>query len=115
MSETNPMQADTSFELLIDGAGVAGERHFDVINPATEEVVGRAPDCTRSQLDAAVAAARKAFSDWKATPIGERQAKVAAIGDMIAAHIDDLSRLLTSEQGKPVARAAVSRRSSRRR
>ena len=105
MSETNPMQADTSFELLIDGAGVAGERHFDVINPATEEVVGRAPDCTRSQLDAAVAAARKAFSDWKATPIGERQAKVAAIGDMIAAHIDDLSRLLTSEQGKPVARA----------
>lgn len=100
------MSTGQTFELLIDGKGVAGDAYFDVINPATEEVVGRAPDCTRAQLDSAVAAARRAFPDWKATPIAERQAKIAAMGDMIAAHIDDLSRLLTAEQGKPLARAA---------
>lgn len=100
------MSIGQTFELLIDGKGVAGDAYFDVINPATEEVVGRAPDCTRAQLDSAVAAARRAFPAWKATPIAERQAKVAAMGDVIAAHIDDLSRLLTAEQGKPLARAA---------
>lgn len=100
------MSTGHTYELLINGAGIAGETYFDVINPATEEVVGRAPDCTRAQFDAAVVAARKAFPGWKAAPIAERQAKVAAMGDVIAAHIDELSRLLTAEQGKPLARAA---------
>jgi acyl-CoA reductase-like NAD-dependent aldehyde dehydrogenase len=89
-----------TFELLINGVGVAGNTYFDVINPATEEIVGRAPDATRAQLDAAVAAARKASAAWKAIPIAERQAKVAAMGGVIAANVDELKRLLTAEQGK---------------
>jgi acyl-CoA reductase-like NAD-dependent aldehyde dehydrogenase len=101
------MSAQRTFELLIDGVGVKGVKHFDVINPATEEVVGRAPDATRAQLDAAVAAARKAFPAWKATPIAERQAKVAAMGATIAAHLDELKRLLTAEQGKNFADAEL--------
>ncbi|MGE0775071.1 MAG: aldehyde dehydrogenase family protein [Sphingomonadaceae bacterium] len=101
------MSSRQTFEMLIGGKGVAGETYFDVINPATEEVVGRAPDCTRAQLDAAVAAARKAFPAWKATPIAERQAKIAAMGDVIAAHMDELKRLLTAEQGKPLASAEM--------
>src|ERR1700722_3027371 len=101
------MSAQRTFELLINGVGVKGEKHFDVINPATEEVVGRAPDATRAQLDAAVAAARQAFPAWKATPIAERQAKVTAMGATIAAHLDELKRLLTAEQGKNLADAAL--------
>src|SRR5688572_13718241 len=100
--ERNPMISHQTFNLLIGGAIVPGEKYFDVINPATEEVVGCAPDATRGQLDAAVAAARKAFPAWKATPIAERQAKVAAMGEVIAAHMDELKRLLTAEQGKPL-------------
>lgn len=96
------MSSHQTYTLLIGGACVAGEEYFDVINPATEEIVGRAPDCTRAQLDAAVAAAQKAFPAWKATPIAERQAKVAAMGEVIAANMDELKRLLTAEQGKPL-------------
>jgi aldehyde dehydrogenase (NAD+) len=99
------MSSHQTFKLLIGGAVVPGEKYFDVINPATEEVVGRAPDATRAQLDAAVAAARKAFPGWRATPIAERQAKVAAMGEVIAAHMDELKRLLTAEQGKPLSGA----------
>jgi len=93
--------SDQRFTLLIDGESVEGEAYFDVINPATEEVVGRAPDASRKQLDAAVAAARRAYPAWKALPLAERQARVAAIANVIAANVDELKRLLTGEQGKP--------------
>jgi len=101
------MNAQRTFELLIDGVGVKGEKHYPVINPATEEIIAQAPDATRAQLDAAVAAARRAFAAWKATPIAERQAKVAAMGAAIAAHIEELKRLLTAEQGKNLADAEL--------
>ncbi len=93
------------FELTIDGAGVAGAAYFDVINPATEEIVGRAPDTTPEQLDAAVAAARRAFKFWKATPIAERQARVRALAAVFTENLEELKRLLTAEQGKPLAEA----------
>lgn len=99
------MSSVQNFMLLIDGEAVAGDEHFDVINPATELVIGRAPDATRAQLDRAVAAARRAFPGWKATPFAHRQALVAAMGQRIAEHMDELKRLLTAEQGKPLAGA----------
>jgi aldehyde dehydrogenase (NAD+) len=99
------MSSQRTFQLLIDGAGVAGDTSFDVLNPATEETIGRAPNATRAQLDAAVAAARRTFPAWRATPIAERQAKVIALGEVIAANLDELMRLLTAEQGKTLAGA----------
>lgn len=91
--------------MVIDGRPVAGPAWFNVVNPATEEVIGRAPDCTREQLDEAVAAARKAFPGWRATPLAERQRLVAQIGETIRALAPDLKHLLTAEQGKPHAAA----------
>ena len=99
------MSFPRTYELLINGAGVPGAAYFDVINPATEESIGRAPEATRAQLDEAVAAARKAFPAWKATPVSERQAKLTAMADLITAHIDELKQLLTAEQGKTLADA----------
>ncbi|AUW59661.1 aldehyde dehydrogenase [Sphingobium sp. SCG-1] len=99
------MSTARTFKLLIDGASVDGESLFDVINPATEEVVGRAPDATRQQLDQAVASARRAYPKWKETPIAERQAMVAALGRVINENIEELKRLLTAEQGKPLGDA----------
>jgi aldehyde dehydrogenase (NAD+) len=90
------------YELLIDGAVVPGDDHFDVINPATEELVGRAPRATRAQLDSATRAARKAFPAWRDTPIAERQAMVAALAAVFSDHVDELSCLLTAEHGKPL-------------
>jgi aldehyde dehydrogenase (NAD+) len=94
-----------AYKMLIDGTLVDGTSHFDVVNPATRQIVGKAPDCSAAQLDTAAAAARRAFKGWKATPLAERQAIVKAIGDRLGASADDLKGLLTEEQGKPHADA----------
>jgi len=95
----------SDYKLLIDGALVDGDAEMDVINPATEEVLARCPRASSAQLDAAVAAARRAFPAWRDTPIAERKAKLTAIADIIQANAADLARLLTQEQGKPIADA----------
>jgi acyl-CoA reductase-like NAD-dependent aldehyde dehydrogenase len=95
----------SEYKLLINGALVDGDAEMDVINPATEDVLARCPRASKAQLDAAVAAAEAAFPAWSATPIAERKAKLAAIADIIQANAADLARLLTQEQGKPIADA----------
>ena len=52
---------ESNYTLTIGGRGVAGAGQFAVLNPANEQVVGHAPDCSRTQLDEAVAAASAAF------------------------------------------------------
>ncbi len=99
------MQFDRDYAMLIDGRIEAGEPSLEVINPATEAVIATVPDCSREQLDAAVAAARAAFPAWRALPIAERKAFVVRIGALITEHASALARLLTAEQGKPVADA----------
>jgi acyl-CoA reductase-like NAD-dependent aldehyde dehydrogenase len=96
-------QAD--YSMTIDGQAASAQATIDVVNPATGQVFAAAPDCSRDQLDAAVAAARKAFKTWRATAIGERQALVQKAGDLLIAHAEDLGRLFTKEQGRPVEAA----------
>lgn len=91
--------------MTIDGKGVDGDASFAVLNPATEEAIAQAPDCSRDQLDQAVAVARSAFPAWAATPIDARRDMIRDLAAGLAAHQDDLSRLLTSEQGKPLGEA----------
>ncbi|HVN00691.1 MAG TPA: aldehyde dehydrogenase family protein [Caulobacteraceae bacterium] len=95
----------SNYKLLIDGALVDGAAEMDVINPATEEVLAKCPRASKAQLDAAVAAAQRAFPAWRDTPIAERKAKLTQIADIIQANAADLARLLTQEQGKPVGDA----------
>jgi acyl-CoA reductase-like NAD-dependent aldehyde dehydrogenase len=96
---------DADFTMTIGGQAVAGAADFPVLNPANEQEIGRAPDCSREQLDQAVAAARKAFPAWAATPYEKRREAVLAIGGVLQANLDPLMRLLTKEQGKPHADA----------
>lgn len=86
--------------MTIDGQPTDSGRHLEVINPATEDVIARVPDATREQLDAAVAAARRAFPNWAATPLAERQALVSAISEKILQNLEGFAQLLTREQGK---------------
>ena len=95
------------YSLLINGALVAGDATMDVINPATEEVLCSAPRASEAQLDQAVAAAKAAFPAWSKTPLDERKAVVNKIADAIEANAEDLARLLTQEQGKPIADATA--------
>ncbi|WP_226015819.1 aldehyde dehydrogenase family protein [Novosphingobium sp. FKTRR1] len=99
------MVFDGPYRMLIGGELVAGSATFDVLNPATEEVIAQAPDATPADLDAAVAAARDAFPGWAATPIADRKAKLVALANAVWGNADAFARLLTSEQGKPHSEA----------
>ena len=89
--------------MLIDGRAVAGEASMPVVDPATETEFARAPDCSGAELDEAVAAARRAFQSWRRVDIEARRALVSQMAARIEPHVQDLARLLTQEQGKPVA------------
>ena len=93
------------FKLLIDGRLEDGDAVMDVLNPATEETVAQCPRASKAQLDRAVAAAKAAFPAWSATAIDERRKVLVAMADAIQANLAELARLLTQEQGKPLADA----------
>lgn len=94
-----------SYKLLIDGKLVAGDQTMDVINPATEEVLATCPRASMNQLNQAVAAAKAAFPAWSATSMAVRKQALLAIADIIEKNATELARLLTQEQGKPLADA----------
>ncbi|WP_241255261.1 aldehyde dehydrogenase family protein [Altererythrobacter sp. BO-6] len=78
---------------------------MEVRNPATGAVIAAVPDASEAELNAAVAAARKACTAWRHTPWEERAAIVSRIGDTIALNAAELSAMLTCEQGKPTDQA----------
>lgn len=99
------MTRETQFPMSINGQSVATAGTIPVINPATEAVVAQAPDCTKAQLDDAVAAARAAYPLWRAHPYAERQATLRTIAGVIMENAEELKTLLTAEQGKSHADA----------
>jgi len=88
------------YRLFIDGEWVepAGGR-YDVINPATEAVVGRAPEASRQQVYDAAAAARAAFPAWSATKPEQRAEILHRAADAIAAHADEYAAIAQAETG----------------
>ncbi len=89
----------------IGGRWVAGEDAVAVTNPATGKVLGTVPALGAAETEQAVAAAHAAFPAWAARPAKERAAVLRRWFDLIMAHRDDLARLMTAEQGKPLAEA----------
>lgn len=90
------------FGMLIGGRKVPASGVFSVMNPATGAVVGQAPNATLADLDDAVTAAQAAFPAWAALPDDQRQAICAALAGKLADHAEDIARLITLEQGKPL-------------
>lgn len=95
----------SDYKILIDGRLVAGDDSIDVINPATEEVLAACPRASVNQLNEAVAAAKAAFPAWSARPIEERRQMIGKMADAMEGAKVELARLLTQEQGKPLAEA----------
>ena len=93
------------YKMLIGGRLEDGDMTMDVINPATEEVLAKCPRASKGQMEQAIAAAKAAFPAWSKTPVAERKQKLLAIADAIEKNGNDLARLLTQEQGKPLADA----------
>lgn len=93
------------FKLLINGELVDGAAALDVINPATEDVLAVCPRADMAQLDKAVAGAKAAFPAWAALPLKDRGALIMKLSQAMRNGADELGRLLTEEQGKPLAQA----------
>ena len=91
-------------KLYIDGAWVAprGTGTIDVLSASTEAVIGRVPEGTADDVDAAVAAARAAFEGWAAMPPAERGACLARIHEGLKARSDEIGKVIAGEVGMPL-------------
>lgn len=89
--------------MRINGLVAHGNGQREVLNPATGALVGMAPIGSIDLLDAAIAAARAAQPQWRATSDGERAQKCRDMAAAIAHHAPQLALLLTREQGKPLS------------
>jgi len=78
---------------------------FAVANPATGAAVASVANCGRSETRAAIAAAARALPEWRARTASDRAACLQRWHRLILEHQEDLARLMTAEQGKPLAEA----------
>ncbi|MFB6932747.1 aldehyde dehydrogenase family protein [Streptomyces chartreusis] len=86
--------------LFVGGSWVEPDGgHYPVIDPATEETVGGAPEASRDQVLAACAAAREAFGPWSRTAPEERAAVLARAADIIHGHLGPYAELAQAETG----------------
>jgi malonate-semialdehyde dehydrogenase (acetylating)/methylmalonate-semialdehyde dehydrogenase len=112
MSVAEPVTASKypDVQNYIDGRFVASAaRRLDVTNPSDGSILARVPCSTPAELDAAVAAAGRAFPKWSATPIKERAQVFYRYKALLEKHIDELAALVHEENGKVLdeARAEV--------
>ncbi|WP_180072881.1 CoA-acylating methylmalonate-semialdehyde dehydrogenase [Acinetobacter sp. YH12200] len=97
----------TTAKLLINGEFVESKTsHWqDIINPATQEVLGQVPFATAEEVNAAIAAAQNAFASWRQTPIQARMRIMLKLQDLIRTNLKSIAQVLTAEQGKTLADA----------
>ncbi len=90
--------------MYIDGKRVRGAslEAIPILNPATEEPVGEVPAGSATEVDQAVQAAARAYPPWKRTPASERAHLLHQVASRLRHHHDELARLLTQEEGKPL-------------
>ena len=91
-------------QLYIDGQWMAstGRKTIDVLSASTEEVMGRVPEGTPEDVDAAVRAARAAFEPWAATPAPGRAAFLQKIHEGLKARAEEIGRTIAGEVGMPL-------------
>lgn len=94
-------------KFYIDGRWVEphSQQVAEVINPATEEVIGAIILGDQEDVDAAVAAARKAFDHFSQTTVAERIALLERIIEVYKKHLPEMGQLLTQEMGAPMSMA----------
>lgn len=92
-------------DALIDGAWVGGSSRFDVTDPATGATLAGVANLGAAEAQAAIAAAERAWPAWRAKTAKERHAILMKWFALMLQHADDLARIMTAEQGKPLAEA----------
>lgn len=87
----------------MDSTNITGRKKFDVINPATGEVIASAPDLTVADCKKAIDHAYEAWETWKNTEVTQRSRTVRKWYELIMAHKQALARTMTMESGKPLS------------
>jgi|TARA_B100001996_G_scaffold365280_1_gene335038 betaine-aldehyde dehydrogenase len=96
-------------QLYINGKWVeaSGKGSIDVINPATEEIIGRIPVGTTKDVDDAVSAASLAFETWSRSSISERINLLNALSNKLKERGEEIAQIITAEVGTPIGYSRV--------
>jgi len=97
------------YGLYIDGTWrpASDEGLKEVMDPATEQLIGTIAAATTADLDAAVAAAEKGLKVWRGTGPWERSAKIRKVADLIRERVGDIANMMSAETGKPLAESVA--------
>lgn len=94
-----------TFPNIFGGKVASISESFDVTNPSTLTKAGSAPKASLADLDIAIEAASLAFPSWSKLPDATRQDYCNKVADLLGKHHEELAKLITLEQGKPMAGA----------
>ena len=91
----------------IDGRWVDADDKstLEVINPVNQEIIGHVPNCGADETNVAINAAAAAQKKWQKYPAKEKASILRNFYDLLCSNQDDLAKILTYEQGKPLAEA----------
>ena len=98
---------DTHLFLNGEWKEAVAKESLEIINPATEEVIGKVSHARKEDLDIALNAAEKAFDSWKNVSAYERSKILRKAADLVRSKADYIATLMTMEQGKPVIEAKM--------
>ncbi len=98
---------DTHLFLNGEWREAAAKESLEIINPATEEVIGKVSHARKEDLDIALNAAESAFNSWKHVSAYERSKILRKAADIVRSKADQIATLMTMEQGKPLIEAKM--------
>ena len=101
------MYQDTQLHINGEWRPARGGRTLPVLNPATEEVIGQVAHASKEDLDEALEAAAKGFAAWKKVSAYDRAKLMRKAADILRSRADEIARLMTLEQGKPMPEAKM--------
>jgi succinate-semialdehyde dehydrogenase/glutarate-semialdehyde dehydrogenase len=102
---TTTSYPDTRLLIGNEWSDATGGKTIPVINPATGKPIGTVAHASIADLDRALAAAQSGFDAWRKVPAYERAAIMRKAASLLRERADAIGRLLTQEQGKPLAQA----------
>ncbi len=82
-----------------------GRREQDIVNPATDEVIGKLPHASKEDLDLALASAHRAFQSWRRSSPVERSRILRKVAELARVRAKDIGRNITLDEGKPLPEA----------
>lgn len=103
----NTKKFSTTLKNFIGGNFHASKatKHYDIINPATQEVIAKTPESTKEEFDLAVANSKDAFNAWRNVPLLTRQRYNVDLAHAVRSRIKELATIITKEHGKVLSDA----------